>query len=150
MSITHHFKNSAGNGGYGYYGYIEDGQLVIGENWPREGGIVYRGTYREVPVRYMEELKTKATRLYNSITKYYSEVAIEPKTASPSGTLWKVKLHMDNGTVHKCLVRGTSESSIIMKLLPPIPTVHTIQSYTAEVFAVRSERISAIEFVKEW
>lgn len=40
-TISHNFGNSNDMYGYGYFAYIEDGQLVIGESWPREGGITY-------------------------------------------------------------------------------------------------------------
>lgn len=74
MAITRHFKGSTDSYGYGYFGYIEDGQLVLGENWPREGGVTYRGPYEHAG-RALEELMTKAPKLYNSITKYYAEEA---------------------------------------------------------------------------
>ena len=45
MAISRHFKASTDSYGFGYFGYIEDGQLVLGENWPREGGVTYRGPY---------------------------------------------------------------------------------------------------------
>lgn len=42
MARTHTFKGSTD--AYGYYAFIENGELVIGENWPREGGDTYRGS----------------------------------------------------------------------------------------------------------
>lgn len=56
---------------------------------------------------------------------------------------------MSNHDVYSCLVRGRSESGVIEKLMPKIPEVLTIQTYDANVFAVRSENISAIEFVED-
>lgn len=151
MAITRHFKGNTDHYGYGYFGFIEEGQLVIGENWPREGGIIYRGAYRDAE-RVLEELMNKAPRLYNSITKYYEE--LEQKRAkeiasNPSGILWKVKLHMNNGEKHDCLVRGLCESSIVNKLMPEKSEVVLIQTIKADVFAVRSDRIDAIEFIGE-
>jgi hypothetical protein len=72
MAITHTFAGSRHNGGYGYYAFIEDGELVIGENWPREGGETYRGTFANAS-RAMRTLEKEAVRLYNSITKYYTQ-----------------------------------------------------------------------------
>ena len=74
MTIKHTFKSSRDNNGYGYYGYIEKetNQLVIGENWPHEGGELYRGTFADA-YRILSTLKDEAPRLYNSIIKYYAE-----------------------------------------------------------------------------
>ena len=63
--------------------------------------------------------------------------------------LFKVKLFMDNGAVHNVLVRGRSQSGIIFKLMKGDPKVHTLQTWDAMEFAVRSEKISAIEFVED-
>lgn len=51
MARTHTFKGSA-SAGYGYFAYIEDGQLVIGEDWGREGGILYKGPYACIDANY--------------------------------------------------------------------------------------------------
>ncbi len=260
MARTHTFKGSA-SAGYGYFAFIEDGQLVIGENWDREGGILYRGTYRDSE-KYLNMLRVKAPKLFNGIVQYYSDEATkevlkkeeakkEPyyvryrfkdsrdrhgngysgyvntdglliieqddprgggarfegkyEEASPAlsklllelrahdpvlyndidkyftkhGTdclkkptsntnpapdmealkkklgfddatktiLFKVKLFMDNREVHNVLVRGRTQSGIIFKLMKGDPEVLTLQTYSGEVFAVRSEKISAIEFL---
>lgn len=152
MAITRHFKGSTDCYGYGYFGYIEEGQLVIGENWPREGGVTYRGTYRDA-TEVLEELKEKAPRLYNSIVKYYTdEKAKRAKevASNPSGIMWKVKLHMNNGKTYDCQVRGLCESSVTDKLMPEKPEVVLVQTLKADVFAVRTDRIDAIEFVGEF
>ena len=73
MARTHTFKGSATNG-YGYFAYIEDGQLVIGEDWGREGGILYRGAY-EHSTYYVQQLWREAPKLYNSIVQYYAAQA---------------------------------------------------------------------------
>ena len=166
MAITHHFKGSTDQYGYGYYGFIEDGKLVIGEEWPREGGVVFRGTYQEpLDTRYIKELKERATRLYNSIVKYFSKAQadkvmqriddrlhnrepIEEVTTSPAGVLWKVKLTMANAKQVCVLVRGTSEASVIQKLFPIVPEVLTLQTPDARVIAVCSADISVAEFLE--
>ena len=73
MARTHTFKGSRdGGSGFGYFGYIEDGELVLCENWPREGGETYRGSF-ENATRALRNLKEEAPRLYNDIMKYYTE-----------------------------------------------------------------------------
>ena len=42
MAVTHRFTGRVNR--YGYYAYIEDGLLVVGEDWPREGGTIYKGS----------------------------------------------------------------------------------------------------------
>ena len=68
MSITHTFAGSRANHGYGYYAFIENGELVIGEDWPHEGGEVYRGTFFNAG-RAMKNLEKENIRLFNSINK---------------------------------------------------------------------------------
>lgn len=73
MAITHMFKGSKGFDSYGYYGYIENGQLVLGESWPREGGETYRGSFEGVPESYVRELEQKAPTLIAHIRRYLQE-----------------------------------------------------------------------------
>ena len=63
--------------------------------------------------------------------------------------LYKVKIYNKNGAVHICLVRGRFQADIIKKLMPQIPEVLTIQTVNADVFAIRSSEISAVEFVED-
>lgn len=72
MKIEHTFKGNRDTHGYGYYGYIDKDtkELVIGEDWPREGGDLYRGTFAGAQ-NILNKLKDKAPRLYNDINKYY-------------------------------------------------------------------------------
>ena len=74
MAITHTFAGSKSDYGYGYYAYIEDGLLVIGEDWPHEGGEVYRGKYADAG-KVLARLKqdNSAKTIFNSIEKYYSK-----------------------------------------------------------------------------
>lgn len=71
MAITHTFRGGKNPYGYGYYGFIEDGQLVLGESWPHEGCITYRGDYYGAK-RQLEYLKQEARQLYNDIEKYFT------------------------------------------------------------------------------
>ena len=70
MVISHTFKGSSDR--YGYYAYIADGLLLVGESWPHEGGTIYHGSY-ENAFDVLALLKKKASKLYNSITAYYKE-----------------------------------------------------------------------------
>lgn len=74
MAITHTFKGSKGNNGYGYFAYIANGELCIGESWPNEGGITYQGTYAEA-YSALKTLEKEAPTLYNSIVSYYSKLS---------------------------------------------------------------------------
>ena len=81
MARTHTFKGGCDKWGYGYFAYIEDGQLVIGENWDREGDILYRGPYAHVDKHTMRMLENNAHKLYKSITEYYADVEEATKQA---------------------------------------------------------------------
>ena len=73
MARTFHFKGGTDLHGYGYYAYIEDGsKLIIGENGPREGGTIYKGTYKDAGST-LSLLKKEAPKLYKSIVDYYTE-----------------------------------------------------------------------------
>ena len=157
-TITHQFKDSRDLHGNGWYGWIEDGKLVIGHEAPREGGILFRGTYDEAADRgWLATLQREAEKLYHDIDLYYIKHGTEPrvpikeKTNSPAGVLWKVKLYMANteAPIIYALVRGTSEASVINKLFPKVPEVLTLQTHDARVIAVRSDKISAAEFMPE-
>ena len=69
MAITHTFKGSYK---HGYYAYIEDKKLVIGEDRGHEGGETYRGSFADIPVSYKNELSENAPSLFNSILRYYA------------------------------------------------------------------------------
>ena len=73
MARIFHFKGGTDPHGYGYYAYIEDGsKLIIGENGPREGGTIYKGTYKDAGST-LSLLKKEAPKLYKSIVDYYTE-----------------------------------------------------------------------------
>lgn len=70
MVISYTFAGSTNR--YGYYAYIADGLLLVGEDWPHEGGTLYHGSY-ENAFDILALLKKKAPKLYNSINAYYKE-----------------------------------------------------------------------------
>lgn len=75
MKIKHTFKGSKGANGYGHFAFIdgETNELVIGENWPHEGGEIFRGTYEVAAQRTLKTLAKEAPTLANSIVAYYTE-----------------------------------------------------------------------------
>lgn len=73
MTRTYTFKGSTDS--WGYSAWIEDGQLVICESWPREGGIIFRGGYKDA-TPYLNEMLRRdpgSKKLHDAITKYYSD-----------------------------------------------------------------------------
>lgn len=58
---------------YGYFAFIDGYDLVIGEDWPREGGEIYRGKYFGDRTPGMLTLKEKSPRIYNEVVKYFEE-----------------------------------------------------------------------------
>lgn len=153
MARTHTFKGSLDSYGYGYFGYIEEGQLVLGENWPREGGITYRGPYATAG-HELAELKQKAPRLYNSITKYYTDEAKKHKnTADEMQTnqtdLIKVRIKTTDGCAYDCLVKGTTEIDVT-DLFTPKNNKHFIivRTCTNQRVAININEVTAIEFLE--
>lgn len=149
MARTHTFKGSA-EPGCGYAAFIEEGKLLITEDWGNWGGILYHGDYSHA-ANFLIRLKKEAPKLYNSIVEYYKNEMLKAHgfDEETKTILFKVKLHMDNGNVHNVLVRGRSQAGVIQKLFPAVSEVLTIQTYDANVFAVRSENITAAEFVED-
>ena len=72
MAITHAFKGSKGGDRYGYYAYLKDGLLIVGEDWPHEGGDIYKGSYANAK-SVLALLKKEEPKLYNGIVEYYKE-----------------------------------------------------------------------------
>ena len=69
MARTYTFKGNGAN----YFAYIEDGQLVIGEDWGREGGILYKGTFDSKDAdKHLAMLRKNSPKLYESILRYYA------------------------------------------------------------------------------
>lgn len=160
MAITKTFKDSRDiNQGCGYFGYIEDGQLVLSCETPRGCEVYFRGDYHAANAcAPMVELKKHDRVLYDDINNYFKQQVKErtedimKKYSFDEETktvLFKTKIYNKNGAVHNCLVRGRFQADVIKKLMPQIPEVLTIQTVNADVFAIRSSEISAIEFVED-
>lgn len=82
MAVTHRFTGRVNR--YGYYAYIEDGLLVVGEDWPREGGTIYKGSYANA-FDVLNTLRLEEQKLYDNITEYYKE-NLEVEVLDP--TVW--------------------------------------------------------------
>lgn len=88
MAITHTFKGNKDKDRYGYYAYIKNGQLVIGEDWPHEGGDLYVGTFANAG-QYIMLLKKEDPKLYNNIIDYYSKNLEQPIEKYPIRDAWE-------------------------------------------------------------
>lgn len=66
--------HSFGGGNWGYFSYVEDGNLVIGASYPHEGGELYRGKYMGDDTPHILSLKMDDVKQYNRIVKYFNEI----------------------------------------------------------------------------
>lgn len=145
MSITHTFKGSNN-----YYAHIEDGQLVIGYNGPREGGDLYRGDYSGAnKSKVLNVLEKETPKLYKAINNYYflKELGLDTEEL-PKGPdkTFKVKLYTRNNCIYNCLVKGPDEEAVIKKLCPSGTEPLVVQTYEAKTFVIYSDTIAAFEF----
>ena len=69
------------NFNYGFYAWMENDKLVIGDEKGREGGILYRGEYKGDDTPYLKDIKKENTTLYNSIVRYFNEKVNDHKNA---------------------------------------------------------------------
>lgn len=67
------FAGSINGNEIGFYAYMENNKLVIGEERWREGGVLYRGEYKGESTPYLRDIKEENVKLYNSIVKYFKE-----------------------------------------------------------------------------
>lgn len=58
---------------YGYYAFLKNDLLHIGEERGREGGILYQGEYKGEDTPYLYKVKSKNPKLYNSIVKHFEK-----------------------------------------------------------------------------
>lgn len=70
--MIHHFNNA--NDRWGWFSYVEDGNLVIGESNPHEGGVLYQGKYMGDDTPYILSLKREDIGQYNRIVKYFNTI----------------------------------------------------------------------------
>jgi hypothetical protein len=204
--VRYRFKDSRDSRGNGYSGYVNtDGLLIIEQDDPRGGGVRFEGRYEEaspVLAKLLLELRAHDPVLYDDIEKYFIKHGVKDESdkrathstgderctavgycsegdprqkavgyyndpskkvntnedlkeklgfdEATKTILFKVKLHKKNRVVHKVLVRGRFQADVIKKLMPPISEVLTLQTPSGDVFAIRSDEISAVEFVDEF
>lgn len=69
---------------YGYYAYIEDGELFVGDDFGREGGIFYRGDKQHDHFGNREHvlklLDAENKMLYESVKNYFSTEPLDMDT----------------------------------------------------------------------
>lgn len=156
MAITHHFRRCTDVHGYGYFAYIEDDKLVIGDHWPHEGGILYEGNYLN-SVMFLERLKEKCPSLCGDIVDYFiahpNECSGKPqpkKEATEKGTekTYKAKIHTDDGKAHIILVQSNSPEALVNKLTRKDGWTFA-NTVEGRGIAVRSDKVNVIEFLGE-
>lgn len=149
-TITHQFKDSRDFYGYGYYGYIENGQLVLGNEQPREGGVYFRGSYSEaVDKGHMVSLKTEDNVLYKDIEKYFIKHGVSDESdrkdlGGGKTRTYTVKLIMNNGKELDAVISGTSETDVIRKIMLPVPDTVIMYDLEGRTMAVRSDKIYTV------
>lgn len=70
MKIQYPFADSTDPFDNGYYGYIEDGNLVIMERWGNTTNVLYDGSY-EGATDSLVSLGQRGMRFRNSVIDYY-------------------------------------------------------------------------------
>jgi hypothetical protein len=143
MKIKHTFKGSCGSN-YGYYAYIDGdtNELVIGENWPHEGGDTFRGTYAQLSRAALEELRNKAPKLYISITKYYSEHADQASAttleALRPGMNFKRK-NVEDDSRYMVVDMEVSKCFVFVEKLKGFVTALNLENYKIHLFDKSTE-----------
>ena len=149
-TITHQFKDDRDIYGYGYFGYIENGQLVLCNEQPREGGVYFRGSYEEAVAKgHMASLKISDKRLYNEIEKYFTKHGVSDESdrkdlGGVKETKYTVRLIMNNSKEIVAVMTGTSETEVIRKIMLPVPDTVMMYDLEGRVMAVRSDKIYTV------
>lgn len=67
-----YFKKLGSINRYGWYAYAEDDVFVLGEDYPREGGELYRGKFKEDKIPYFNKFKRECPEAYDKAVKYFN------------------------------------------------------------------------------
>ena len=67
-----YFK-TLGNHEYGWYAYAEDDIFVLGDDYPHEGGELYRGEFKE-NIPYIDKFKRDCPEAYDNAVKYFNNM----------------------------------------------------------------------------
>lgn len=74
LYMIRYFKGSVSCDDIGYYAYIENDELVIGESRWREGGELYRGEYKgKKNTPWLTAIKSENLELYDNIVNYFGK-----------------------------------------------------------------------------
>lgn len=57
---------------YGWYAYADGDIFVLGDDYPHEGGELYRGEFKEDKIPYLNEFKRDCPEAYDNAVKYFS------------------------------------------------------------------------------
>lgn len=57
---------------YGWYAYAEDDIFILGDDYPHEGGELYRGEFKEDKIPYLNEFKMDCPEAYDNAVKYFN------------------------------------------------------------------------------
>lgn len=57
---------------YGWYAYAEDDIFILGDDYPHEGGELYRGEFKEDKIPYLNEFKRDCPEAYDNAVKYFN------------------------------------------------------------------------------
>lgn len=57
---------------YGWYAYAEDDFFILGDDYPHEGGELYRGEFKEDKIPYLNEFKRDCPEAYDNAVKYFN------------------------------------------------------------------------------
>jgi hypothetical protein len=57
---------------YGWYAYAEDDIFILGDDYPHEGGELYRGEFKEDKIPYFEKFKRDCPESYNNAVEYFN------------------------------------------------------------------------------
>ena len=147
MARTHTFKGSTA---IGYAAFIEDGKLLITEDWGNWGGILYRGDYNQA-TNILSRLKREAPVLYDDIEKYFIKHGVSDESdrkdlgGDEAKTItYRVRLIMNNGKEIVAIISGTSETEVIRKIMPPVPDTVLLHDLEGRTMAVRSDKIYTV------
>lgn len=57
---------------YGWYAYAEDDIFILGDDYPHEGGTLYKGEFKEDKIPYLNEFKRDCPEAYDNAVKYFN------------------------------------------------------------------------------
>jgi hypothetical protein len=92
---------------YGWYAYAEDDIFILGDDYPHEGGELYRGEFKEDEIPYLNEFKRDCPEAYDNAVKYFNsrlknkEQTITEHECMNTAEMW-LKAQND-GKIYECI-----------------------------------------------